>query len=95
MSVPFVVGAAQLIQAAVPLGVFALVYFVFISCVDHEDIYRYGLAGYSLAVVVGFDPVWSSPQFAKLRWALAPFYVALVLWYHLGRFRRTARKCRG
>jgi hypothetical protein len=75
----FFVGLVGLASVAFPLLVFALVHFLYCSVLDHIDIYRYSLPGYSLAVLVGLDVVWSHAKIkANVRWLVACYALALI-----------------
>jgi hypothetical protein len=61
----FFTAVLALWNVAFPLAVFSSVYFLYCSVLNHTDIYRYALPGYSLALLIGLDMLWSHPQFKE------------------------------
>jgi hypothetical protein len=77
----FFVGLVGLANVSFPLTVFCSVYFFYCSVLDHIDIWRYALPGYSIALLIGFDCIWSHSLFKDNAAWLAPCYAILVAPY--------------
>ncbi|EAX91979.1 hypothetical protein TVAG_007560 [Trichomonas vaginalis G3] len=58
---PFFVGTLILFSISVPFAIFSTVYILYCACINHPDLARYSLPGFTLALLVGFDSVISSP----------------------------------
>ena len=72
---PFIVGTILLYFVSIPFAIFSTVYVLFVSMIFHLDIFRYAIPGFVFALFVGFDPIFSSPQFKKVFYCFCPFYV--------------------
>ena len=80
VSAPMLAGTLVLYVTAVPMAIFSTVYLLFISFLNHEDIMRYSMPGYVLAVLIGFDSMITSPVL-RLRLKIVAKFLLVVQFY--------------
>lgn len=81
---PLLAGTLVLYTVAVPLAIFCTVYAIYITVLFHADLFRYSIPGYTLAVIIGFDPIFSSPIFKQRMIYTVPFLIILMFTYYYG-----------
>ena len=76
-------GTLILYTVAPPMGIFSTVYLLYSSMLVHDDVYRYILPGYVLAILIGFDDIWSNHIFKKFSLFFFAIYFVLMCEYAL------------
>lgn len=82
--IPIFIGLFALFKKVGPAAIFASVYIIYISLLNHLDIYRYSIPASIFIFPIGFDVFWSSPCGKKLLFFLLPFYFIFILSYAAG-----------
>jgi hypothetical protein len=77
-------GVFVLLSIAVPLGIFGVVYVIYVSVLFHIDLIRYALPAYMPALLIAYDAIWSHSYFKKNSYILYPFFGFIVALYSLG-----------
>ena len=78
---PFIVGSSMLLSNVLPFAIMCIAYILYVSLLFHIDILRYSIPAYVLALLVGFDPILSSPQGKRAIKYLVPLYIVIALRY--------------
>lgn len=76
-------GTLILYTISIPMAIFATVYLIYSSMLVHDDVYRYILPGYILALLIGYDSIWSNPVFKKYSYFPLIFYAIIMSEYSL------------
>lgn len=76
-------GILILYSISVPMAIFSTVYLLYSSMLVHDDVYRYILPGYNLALLIGYDSIWSHPIFKKFSHIPLILYIILMCEYAL------------
>ena len=73
--IPFFFGIFLCYTNHLPYAILGTAYFIFISILNHLDIYRYALPGFLPTLIIGFDSLFSSKQFR----IMSPIIISLIL----------------
>jgi len=81
---PLLVSTLLMIPVCGPVAVFAMIFLAYVSLLRHIDLYRYSLPCGVFSLLIGFDSLFSSPQFLKSLPIVAPLYIIICLVYSAG-----------
>lgn len=80
--VPFLAGTLLLFTISVPFGIFSTVYIIYYSSLEHQDLARYCLPGFLLAILIGFDSIIGSAIFkTRLEIMRIPVFFIAALYF--------------
>ena len=79
-------GICVFLRKCIPIAIFSIVYFLYISLLFHVDIWRYSLPAYVPCLLAAFDPIFSHRRFKALIIFLLPAYAFVLAVYATGMF---------
>jgi hypothetical protein len=77
-------GAWLIFGKSIPIALFASIFALYVSCLNHIDIYRYALPCSMFAFMVGFERFWADKRAVLACILVLPFYLVAMAIYVKG-----------
>ena len=79
--IPFLTAILMCYTNHLPYAILGTAYFIFVSFLNHLDIYRYSIPGFLPTLIIGLDPFFSSKQFRTASPIILTFLIIFAV-YH-------------
>lgn len=80
----YFIGIIPIVIVAGPISIFASVHMLYVSLLNHMDIFRYSIPAAVFCLFIGYDKMWSDPKVKSALIIFGPFYLFYLLTYATG-----------
>ncbi|EAY12479.1 hypothetical protein TVAG_128930 [Trichomonas vaginalis G3] len=81
---PLLAATVMMYTTCVPIAIYSTVYIIYVISIFHMDLFRYALPAFTVALIIGFDPIFSNPIFKARIIYFIGFPIVILLWYYYG-----------